>query len=109
MVRDLNGVGGSQSGNTHAAKNQKAQSAPAAEQAKRQGTAAAQEPVKARDSVQISAQAQALAAMEGKLKDIPDVNQKKVNDLREAINSKRYNADPESIAKKMLQADDDLL
>lgn len=109
MVRDLNGVGGSQTGNTQAAKNQKAQSAQSAEQARRPSNAPAQEPVKARDSVQISAQAQALAAMEGKLKDIPDVNQKKVNELREAINGKRYNVDPERIAEKMLKADDDLL
>lgn len=108
MVRDLNGVGGSQPGSTQTTKNQKAQSATQAESS-RAKTPVQQEAVKARDSVQISAQAQSLAAMEGKLKDIPDVNQKRVSELREAINSKRYTADPERIADKMLKADDELL
>jgi len=110
MVRDLNGVGGSQSGNTQSTKNQKASASDkTADSQRAQTTAPAQESVKARDSVQISAQAQALAALEGKLKDIPDVNQKRVNELRDAINSKRYNVDAERIADKLLKADDDLL
>jgi negative regulator of flagellin synthesis FlgM len=110
MVRDLKGVGGSQPGNTQNAKNQKAgASGKAADAQRAQTSAPAQESVKARDSVQISAQAQSLAAMEGKLKDIPDVNQKRVNELREAINSKRYSVDAESVADKMLKADDELL
>jgi len=110
MVRDLKGVGGSQPGNTQSTKNQKAPVAGKTVDAPRAQTAApAQESVKARDSVQISAQAQAMAAMEGKLKDVPDVNQKRVSELRDAINSKRYNVDAESIADKMLKADDDSL
>jgi negative regulator of flagellin synthesis FlgM len=110
MVRDLNGVGGSQPGNAQNTKNQKAGAAGKAADVQRAQTAApAQESVKARDSVQISAQAQSLAALEGKLKDIPDVNQKRVNELREAINSKRYTVDAERVADKILKADDDLL
>lgn len=110
MVRDLNGVGGSQPGSTQNTKNQKAAATGKAADAQRAQTAApSQESVKARDSVQISAQAQALAAMEGKLKDIPDVNHKRVSELRDAINGKRYNIDAERIADKMLKADEDLL
>lgn len=110
MVRDLKGVGGTQPGNTQSTKNQKADAAgKAADNQRAQATSPAQESVKARDSVQISSQAQALAAMEGKLKDIPDVNQKRVNELRDAINGKRYTVDAERLADKMLKADDDLL
>src|SRR5262245_26494230 len=110
MVRDLKGIGGAQPGNTQNTKNQKADAAGKATDTQRAQTSApVQESVKARDSVQISSQAQALAAMEGKLKDIPDVNQKRVNELRDAINSKRYNVDAESVADKMLKADEDLL
>jgi len=110
MVRDLNGVGGSQPGNTQNTKNQKATATGKSADVQRAQTAApAQESVKARDSVQISAQAQALAALEGKVKDTPDVNHKRVNELREAINSKRYTVDAERVADKILKADDDLL
>ena len=109
MVRDLNGVGGSQTGNTQATKNQKAQSAEQTGSPRTAASAPAQESAKARDSVQISSQAQALAAMEDKLKDVPDVNQKRVNELREAINAKRYNVDAARVADKMLKADEDLL
>lgn len=58
-----------------------------------------------RDSVSLSSQAQSLARLEGAMKDSPDVDQSKVERIKQALAEGSYGVDSYSIADKMLSRD----
>lgn len=69
--------------------------------------AAAQAPAKAAtDSVNLSAQAQAMKALEGKLQKLPDVNEKRVAEIKAALASGEYSVDDLVVADKLLGFDE---
>lgn len=60
----------------------------------------------ATDSVNLSAQAQALKALEGKLQKLPDVNEKRVAEIKAALASGDYSVDDLVVADKLLGFDE---
>lgn len=60
----------------------------------------------ATDSVNLSAQAQALKVLEEKLQKLPDVNEKKVADIKAALASGEYSIDDLVVADKLLGFDE---
>ncbi|MCL2919705.1 flagellar biosynthesis anti-sigma factor FlgM [Shewanella litorisediminis] len=60
-------------------------------------TAQPQAPQKA-DSVMITSQAQQLQSVQSKLSSLPEVDQKKVAEIKQAIAEGRYKIDPEKLA-----------
>ncbi|MBT1443074.1 flagellar biosynthesis anti-sigma factor FlgM [Shewanella sp. JM162201] len=60
-------------------------------------TAQPQAPQKA-DSVMITSQAQQLQSVQSKLSSLPEVDQKKVAEIKQAIAEGRYKVDPEKLA-----------
>lgn len=75
-------------------------------QAQQQNQPAASQ-VKA-DSVSLTDQAQRLTQMQQQLVNQPAVNQDRVNSIRKAIEQGEYKVDPEQLAKKLLEFEDDL-
>ena len=59
-------------------------------------------------SVQITDSARQLAALEAAIKELPAVDEAKVTELRNAIESGTYEVDGERIADKLLKMDSDL-
>lgn len=57
------------------------------------------------DSVSLSSAGQAIAKIEAELVNSSEVNDAKVAELKSAINSGTYSADPQAIAQKMLDQD----
>lgn len=60
----------------------------------------------AADSVKLSSQAQALKAIEEKLQKLPDVNEKKVAEIKAALASGEYSVDDLVVADKLLGFDE---
>ncbi len=60
----------------------------------------------ATDSVSLSTQAQALKALEGKLQKLPDVNEKRVAEIKAALASGEYSVDDLVVADKLLGYDE---
>lgn len=60
----------------------------------------------ATDSVNLSPQAQALKALEEKLQKLPDVNEKRVAEIKAALASGEYSVDDLVVADKLLGFDD---
>ncbi len=60
----------------------------------------------ATDSVNLSAQAQALKALEEKLQKQPDVNEKRVAEIKAALASGNYSVDDLVVAEKLLGFDE---
>lgn len=58
--------------------------------------------------VQITDKARQLAALEAVLQGLPEVDQVRVNALRQAIEDGRYQINPERIAEKLLQLEREL-
>lgn len=58
------------------------------------------------DSVNLSSQAQALKALEEKLQKLPDVNEKKVAEIKAALASGQYSVDDLVVADKLLGFDE---
>ena len=56
----------------------------------------------AHDSVQLSEQAQAIYKMIKETKDLPDIRQEKVAQIKDAITNNTYNVTPQQLAAKML-------
>ena len=59
-------------------------------------TAAAKEPI------EISSQAQLLSRLEAQIKDLPEVDQSRVDTLREQINQGTYEIDDSSLAQRII-------
>lgn len=60
----------------------------------------------ASDSVNLSVQAQAMKALEEKLQKLPDVNEKRVAEIKAALASGKYAVDDLVVADKLLGFDD---
>jgi negative regulator of flagellin synthesis FlgM len=60
----------------------------------------------ATDSVNLSAQAQSLKALEEKLQKLPDVNEKRVAEIKAALASGDYSVDDLVVAEKLLGFDE---
>lgn len=58
-----------------------------------------------RDSVSLSSQAQTLARLESAMKDSPEVDESKVERIKQALAEGNYSVDSYSIAGKMLNRD----
>lgn len=111
MASDIKGLGSPKlpdqaalrgSGNAKETSGARENSARAAEQ-----TAAPAPAAKAAtDSVNLSAQAQALKALEGKLQKLPDVNEKRVAEIKAALASGEYSVDDLVVADKLLGFDE---
>ncbi|MDX9873550.1 MAG: flagellar biosynthesis anti-sigma factor FlgM [Spongiibacteraceae bacterium] len=67
---------------------------------------AAATPRPATDSVSLSNSAQALQSVVDQLKQLPDVNEKRVAEIRAALASGEYKVDDLVLADKLLAADD---
>lgn len=84
----------------------KENSAASNERAAAQPAAPAPAAKAATDSVNLSAQAQALKALEGKLQKLPDVNEKRVAEIKAALASGEYSVDDLVVADKLLGFDE---
>jgi negative regulator of flagellin synthesis FlgM len=62
--------------------------------------------VSSKDQVVISPEAQNLVRLQAKIQDAPDVNLKRVADLRQAIAEGRFEINPERLAENMLVQDE---
>lgn len=83
----------------------KENSAASSERTATQPTAPA--PAKAgTDSINLSTQAQALKALESKLQKLPDVNEKRVAEIKAALASGEYSVDDLVVADKLLGFDE---
>jgi negative regulator of flagellin synthesis FlgM len=60
----------------------------------------------AAESVSLSSNAQALKAVEEKIQKLPDINEKKVAEIKAALDSGQYTVDDLVIADKLLGFDD---
>jgi negative regulator of flagellin synthesis FlgM len=60
------------------------------------------------DGVRITDSARQLAALEQAIRTLPDVNEKRVAEIRAAIASGTYQVSPERIADKLLSMENDL-
>ncbi len=86
----------------------KENSATASERTAQNAAPAAATPVAkaASDSVNLSPQAQAMKALEEKLQKLPDVNEKRVAEIKAALASGKYTVDDLVVADKLLGFDE---
>lgn len=68
----------------------------------------ASQPASAADSVSITDAARRLAALQEHIASLPEVDAARVTELRQAIEQGKYKANPEVIADKLLQLEQDL-
>ncbi|MDF0532950.1 flagellar biosynthesis anti-sigma factor FlgM [Shewanella yunxiaonensis] len=61
------------------------------------------------DSVVVSAQAQQLQGMQSKIASMPDVDMKKVAEIKQAISEGRYKVDPEKLANNIAQFESNMV
>jgi negative regulator of flagellin synthesis FlgM len=66
------------------------------------------QPDAARDDVKLTDTATNLKRIEAKLAEMPEVDQSRVDDIRQRLQSDSYEIDPEQLARKMLRLDQDL-
>lgn len=109
MANDIKGLGTPQAADQSALRTGSKDPA-AAQQAQR---TAAQQPQPANaaakvvaDSVNLSSSAQSLKALEEKLQKLPDVNEKKVAEIKAALASGQYSVDDLVVADKLLNFDE---
>lgn len=110
MASDIKGVGSPTPPNQGAlrgASTTKDSNATASERAAQRPTAPAAPVAKAAtDSVNLSAQAQTLKALEEKLQKLPDTNEKRVAEIKAALASGNYSVDDLVVADKLLGFDE---
>jgi len=61
----------------------------------------------ARDSVQLTDTATNLKRIEAKLADVPEIDQSRVDEIRQRLQANTYEVDAEQLAQKILQLDQD--
>lgn len=107
MVKPIQGSGGSlppeQTLRTNTDAAAKTPTPPAKTDAAPQPGSAAKAAV---DSVSLSSSAQSLKALEEKVQKLPDVNEKRVAQIRAALASGEYSVDDLVVADKLLNLDD---
>ncbi|WP_220737901.1 flagellar biosynthesis anti-sigma factor FlgM [Shewanella sp. c952] len=99
-IKQVNSAATARINTSNAGKGSAAQSAPAAPAQ----TAAAQKA----DSVSITPQAQQLQNVQTKMADMPDIDQKKVDEIKAAIAEGRYKIDPDKLATNIANFENDL-
>jgi len=57
----------------------------------------------AEESIEISSQAQLLSRLEAQIKDLPEVDQSRIDALREQINQGSYEIDDSSLAQRIIE------
>lgn len=87
--------------NTNQVKQKVDQQAQVKQQATQQSVQSEQAKMASRDSVSITPQAKQLGELQKKAQDAPVVNQKKVEQLKQAISNGEYKIDPEKLAKSI--------
>lgn len=87
--------------NTNQVKQKVDQQAQVKQQATQQSVQSEQAKMASRDSVSITPQAKQLGELQKKAQDAPVVNQKKVEQLKQAITNGEYKIDPEKLAKSI--------
>ncbi len=106
MVNNINGSGKplppEQPLRTNAESAKAASQQPRADATPQPGTAAKA----AVDSVSLSSHAQALKSLEEKIQKLPDVNEKRVAQIKAALASGQYQVDDLVVADKLLNLDD---
>lgn len=106
MVREVNGLGPSQSSDkATAAKQNQTQNLETQQQAAK--TASETKGLNPKDQVNISSQAKVLAKLEARLKDVPDINLKRVEEIKNAIANGELEIDVRKLADNLLDADKD--
>ncbi|MDY0007619.1 MAG: flagellar biosynthesis anti-sigma factor FlgM [Spongiibacteraceae bacterium] len=101
MVRDINGL----TNNNPAINKPGGQRPNGADQAAGKPQQAAQPAAASRDVVNLSGSAQVLRAASEKLARLPDVNEKRVAEIRDALASGQYSIDAMIVAEKLLGVD----
>ncbi|SMF36180.1 anti-sigma-28 factor, FlgM family [Alteromonadaceae bacterium Bs31] len=92
--------------NTHTATSSKArQGAPAARESRPSNTDIESSSPSTGDSVSLSDAGQAMAKLEAKLSDMPEVNSDIVAEVKADIANGRFQVDADAIASKMLEQD----
>ena len=106
MVREVNGLGPSQSSDkTSAAQQRRAQNLETQQQVAK--TESDTKGLAPKDQVNISSQAKVLARLEARLKDVPDINLKRVEEIKNAIANGELEIDVRKLADNLLDADKD--
>lgn len=98
MVREINGLGGVQVTNKASD-----QSAKEGVKSKSDGTASDQKP--AADAVELSSEARSLQSLTDQIKDLPDANLERAEQIRLALESGEYAIDDLVVADKLLQSE----
>lgn len=107
MATDIKGLGTPPTADQTTLRNTSKDSATAnAERAAQQPPAPNSVAKAATDSVSLSTQAQALKALEGKIQKLPDVNEKKIAEIKAALASGEYSVDDLVVADKLLGFDE---
>ena len=99
-IKQVNSAATSRINSSNAGKGSASQSTPAAPAQ----NAVAQKA----DSVSITPQAQQLQNVQTKMADMPDIDQKKVDEIRAAIAEGRYKIDPDKLATNIANFENDL-
>lgn len=67
-----------------------------------------QRPELAQDTVKLSGQADSLRAVEGRLKDLPEVDRERVESLRAKVEAGDYEVNAQQLARKLLRLEQEL-
>ncbi len=106
MATDIKGLGTPSAADQAALRSTSKDSSPTG-RAPQQQTAAPTVTTKASvDSVNLSSQAQSLKAVEEKIQKLPNVNEKKVAEIKAALASGQYSVDDLVVADKLLGFDE---
>jgi negative regulator of flagellin synthesis FlgM len=106
MATDIKGLGTPSAADQAALRSTSKDSSPT-ERAPQQQVAAPTVTAKASvDSVNLSSQAQSLKAVEEKIQKLPNVNEKKVAEIKAALASGQYSVDDLVVADKLLGFDE---
>lgn len=108
MASDIKGVGSPTPPNPAALRGSATKDSTATNERAAQRSTAAPTPAAkaATDSVNLSPQAQTLKALEEKLQKLPDVNEKRVAEIKAALASGNYSVDDLVVADKLLGFDE---
>jgi negative regulator of flagellin synthesis FlgM len=106
MAIDIKGLGTPPAADQTTLRNTSKESATNTDRAAQQPPAPTALAKASADSVNLSSQAQGMKAMEQKLQKLPDVNEKKVAEIKAALASGEYSVDDLVVADKLLGFDE---
>lgn len=100
MVRDISGLG-----SLTETKTRPNSGNPAAPKAAGEASPAPAAPASKQDEVALSNQAQTLQSLENKLQDVPEVNEARVAEIKQALEEGNFKIDDLVIADKLIDSD----